>query len=792
MFYFFIRYIFSEFKMNKSNRKNGFSQILILIIISFLAIALPITTKLVQKSQENRSSAATKTVYDCLKGSSQGVRTVGTYSSSGACSSACSGGACKSRTVTVEDAKPPTCSYTYSTWGACVNGVQNRNITSRSPDGCSGGSPVLNQNCTPEATDNTKIAGRCGSGINKCETGTLVDLADETAYYKWKCGITVCTYTKQKINGYCGSANNSCTGGTLRDDADTSANYVWTCLGVNGGNNASCSKAKTVVDGCGTGLYTCNSGAATNKEEDKAALTWRWKCGTVSCSLPYASCSAGNRPLGCPCPNNNSLCASGTCYDNYCVGSGCKYAGSFISAGQSQCFNAFFGAYSDLVRCDIVNGKPRAFIVKSYKKANCEGIESDGSGLGCTYGKTTLVDGQHQCFNVFMKSGVFSGSVMIACDNGVPRTETRFPRKNCAEGNDNADDDVDTPTADDDETGNTTTTKFYYGKNCTEGSFTSYSDCTSKTGYNCFNSKDVCLAYYGIKYDLYSKSGATCDSSTGNWKCTHITNSSKPGDGVTTFTDESACEGASGCDKSSSDDGGGGGDYSVCTANAVSTTECYDSTHLKKCDSTGLAWIQGDQCSTGQVCTNGVCGVGTTGDLKLSFKIAFDGVASGNLTCMDNFKTVNLIVGAVGTTLTQELSVGVSKTALTTSKTYAIFEADNVALGVGFSGRTNVYARIKGQVHARMYYCVKSQSAKNTSEVCNLSLDGTVNNFYEYPIFGGDVNQDGVVNTSDYTVIKTALFTTGCGIKSDLNGDAIVNEFDYKIFKVALEAKYDE
>jgi len=41
-------------------------------------------------------------------------------------------------------------------------------------------------------------------------------------------------------------------------------------------------------------------------------------------------------------------------------------------------------------------------------------------------------------------------------------------------------------------------------------------------------------------------------------------------------------------------------------------------------------------------------------------------------------------------------------------------------------------------------------------------------------------------------VIKTALFTTGCGVKSDLNGDSIVNEFDYKIFKVALEAKYDE
>jgi hypothetical protein len=71
-------------------------------------------------------------------------------------------------------------------------------------------------------------------------------------------------------------------------------------------------------------------------------------------------------------------------------------------------------------------------------------------------------------------------------------------------------------------------------------------------------------------------------------------------------------------------------------------------------------------------------------------------------------------------------------------------------------------------------------------------LDGTVNNFYEYPVLGGDVNQDGIVNSADFSLIKSALFTTGCGIKPDLNGDSIVNEFDVKLFKVALEAKYDE
>jgi hypothetical protein len=161
-------------------------------------------------------------------------------------------------------------------------------------------------------------------------------------------------------------------------------------------------------------------------------------------------------------------------------------------------------------------------------------------------------------------------------------------------------------------------------------------------------------------------------------------------------------------------------------------------------------------------------------------------------SCLDNFKTVAITVGKVGTTLSQDLSVSVTGIGETNSSGYGIFKAENVALGTGFSGASNVYVKIKGQVHARMYYCVKSQSSKNTSQICNLSLDGAVNNFYEYPVLAGDVDQNGIVNTADFSVIKTALFTTGCGVKTDLNGDGIVNEFDVKLFKVALEAKYDE
>ena len=42
---------------------------------------------------------------------------------------------------------PPACVYTYSAWGACVNGVQTRTVTSVSPANCVG-TPVLSQACT--------------------------------------------------------------------------------------------------------------------------------------------------------------------------------------------------------------------------------------------------------------------------------------------------------------------------------------------------------------------------------------------------------------------------------------------------------------------------------------------------------------------------------------------------------------------------------------------------------------------------------------------------------------------
>lgn len=77
-------------------------------------------------------------------------------------------------------APPSPCSYTYSTWGACVNGTQTRTVTAATPAGCTG-SPVLSQPCTATApklvfastfggTSATRIVATTGTTITSSAT----------------------------------------------------------------------------------------------------------------------------------------------------------------------------------------------------------------------------------------------------------------------------------------------------------------------------------------------------------------------------------------------------------------------------------------------------------------------------------------------------------------------------------------------------------------------------------------------------------------------------------------------
>ena len=78
---------------------------------------------------------------------------------------------------------PVTCSsFTYSPWSTCVNNTQTHTVTSSSPSGCTGGSPVLTQSCTPTTTVSYVIKTVAGSDASGNPMGVIQKSPDKTTY----------------------------------------------------------------------------------------------------------------------------------------------------------------------------------------------------------------------------------------------------------------------------------------------------------------------------------------------------------------------------------------------------------------------------------------------------------------------------------------------------------------------------------------------------------------------------------------------------------------------------------
>ena len=52
----------------------------------------------------------------------------------------------------------------------------------------------------------------------------------------------------------------------------------------------------------------------------------------------------------------------------------------------------------------------------------------------------------------------------------------------------------------------------------------------------------------------------------------------------------------------------------------------------------------------------------------------------------------------------------------------------------------------------------------------------------DHKLLGGDITNDNVVNTPDYTLLRSKLNTAAPD--ADINGDGIVNQTDYDIMKL--------
>ncbi len=189
-----------------------------------------------------------------------------------------------------------------------------------------------------------------------------------------------------------------------------------------------------------------------------------------------------------------------------------------------------------------------------------------------------------------------------------------------------------------------------------------------------------------------------------------------------------------------------------------------------------------------------------TSTSKVSFKVAFKGVkpSSTCLTSLTKIKTE--VVNKSTNTFQSDINASLTPISNETNKDGdQVFLVSNLVLDSKFNNlNTFNYLRVKGSFHLASRMCLNNQSSK-LDEVTTCDIDLTNTNtttydFSDYSLIPGDINQDGMINTLDYSVIKSNLNTStdiNCNRTGDLNLDGVVNSFDTSLLKESLSQKED-
>jgi len=198
---------------------------------------------------------------------------------------------------------------------------------------------------------------------------------------------------------------------------------------------------------------------------------------------------------------------------------------------------------------------------------------------------------------------------------------------------------------------------------------------------------------------------------------------------------------------------------------------------------------------------------------KISFKFAFAGVKP-NAACISSLGNLKIEVGNTPANKYQgDLAGNFSVVAnAVDAGGNQIFEVKDLAVdSTKFADvNTNNYLKIKGISHLKRRMCQDGQTTRLNSDtsICTLNLKRTDGYTYDftkyvylsagdsvYGLLAGDVNNDGVINSVDFSYVKNRLNASAdvsCGREGDLNADGVVNNLDTGLIKVALSSKDDE
>jgi len=320
------------------NKQKGIASVVVMVAMLVMAVALPITTKLVQQSQENRSSAASNYYY-YLTSSGSCVKTSSTYASLSACQSSLayyiSTGEVKANSSTCYSDKycstissVPATTYTCSAKACSANyGCMRNGVYTSSTADCS--TPIGTVTRTYDASC-PKRYGAGGGNDNACPvaTPTVKPTATPTKTpTTYTCSAKACSANYGCMrNGVYTSSTADCSTpiGTVTRTYDVNCPKR---NGAGGGND----------DACQSTTYTCSDKACSANYG--CMRNGVYTSSTADCSTPIGTVSR-TYDVNCPKRNgagggNDDACQSTTytCSDKACSANyGCMRNGVYTSS----------------------------------------------------------------------------------------------------------------------------------------------------------------------------------------------------------------------------------------------------------------------------------------------------------------------------------------------------------------------------------------------------------------------------------------------------------------------------
>jgi len=753
----------------KLTEQRGIAQIFIMVAMLILAVALPVATKLVQQSQENRSKAASvgafcgigdwgkktcsddgKSILECTKASPATTEwsVQKTCPTDTKCFVEIDTPMCISTVKTVSDAN---CSGHENSTGFCVGTTYVR---------CEGGKVAYkldnSSSCNCKCTDGT-LCNTCntwsgknyfcsgnGKAVTTCSVGCVdgssggcaaCNSSTQTGCASDKfCSASSTCETKKVGNSSCAKAweckTNTCVGGkcTCSPSTSGSCSSGYTCVG---------STCEQVI--CTSSKYSCDG-------KDKKRLCNSTGTGYITPSLTCLNCSSASGGVNCdtaPAPVNGGWSAWGTCsktcgggtQTRTCTNPAPANGGATCSGSSSQtcntqacttaCTDSNWSSTLSPTTCPSSGQQTRTWT----KSGTCSGgvTHNPTETVSCTYVPTAVcTSGQQKCtgtntYVVCSTSGQWGTTSNTCTNNGT-----------CTNGN--------------------------VGSNvcvapiCTSYTTTEWSACVDgfqtrtitggvPTGCSGGASQPTTRQACTVAATKWKVTNGSCNTTIGNWTCTQTT------DG--TFDTEASCIASTGCDVED----------------------------------------------------------------KLFFRYSFAGIKKG-AACISSLGSINVELGNVTSGKTEIMNDiaggGNAVDGVVDTDGNQVFEARITMINdVNFAtADSHNYVKVKGPFHSKRRFCVNGQTGKvnNDTAVCNINLkSGVTFDFTKYAyisggesvygLLAGDVNRDGVINSLDFSYVKNRLNASAdvsCGREGDLNADGVVNNLDTGLIKVALSSKDDE